>query len=167
MIYTRTISLCVIAGALALSACVTARPKLTQLQIEAMQTSSFEADKDTVYASVLSVFQTLGYTISESDKDAGLIVAESLSQDDTDHFLNFLDALFTGGRNREEASARTIANAFIEPAGEGSSRVRINLVRDRQSSKGTRNSQRVLDGKFYQNAFAQIGDAIFVRQGSR
>ncbi len=171
MLYKKITSLCVIAGALALSACVTPSPKLTPLQIEAMQTSSFEADRDTVYASVLSVFQTLGYTIRESDKDAGLIVAEGLSEDSSNKALGFLailSASLGGGYQQvEKKSAKVIANAFVEKINEKDTRVRINLVREEKSSNGTTNSRRVLNGKFYQNAFAQIGDAVFLRQSNK
>ncbi len=138
------------------------KPAMTPLEIQAMQTHDFEAPKDVVFASVVSVFQDLGYTIQDADKDTGLITAESPVKDTT----GFLGAL-TG----DNQMSMTRATAFVETIGNGRTRVRLNfVVKNRESSwygQDRQNDQPILDPKVYQNAFERIDEAIFVRMGTR
>lgn len=150
-------------GVCASYGCATAKkPAPTSLQIQAFQTKEFETSKAIAFGSVLSVFQDLGYIVASADKDTGFITAASPAGNKT----NFWQAL--GGNT---ASGQTKATAFIEEIRPGFSTVRLNFVDAQRLSsvygQNTDNDKPILDPLVYQVAFAKIGDAIFVRAGSR
>ena len=67
-----------IAAALGLlTACAAPGPTMTPLEIQSMQTRSFESSYNVAFSSTMSVFQDLGYVVSSADKATGLIAAES------------------------------------------------------------------------------------------
>ena len=47
------------------------------LALKAIQEREFEKDKQTVFASTVSVLQNIGYTIRSADYNAGLIFADA------------------------------------------------------------------------------------------
>lgn len=49
----------------------------TSLELQAIQAKEFETTKKIAFASVLSVFQDLGYIIGSADFDTGFITAKS------------------------------------------------------------------------------------------
>ena len=143
---------------------------MTPLEIQSIQTREFESPKKIVFASVVSVFQDLGYTIKNADLNTGFINAESASQNATsgaDVFVGVLGAM--GGQNAMTQSVeQTVATAFIEEIGKRS-RVRLNFVTTIQSSsaqgQNTRRDTPILDVRIYTNAFERIENAIFIRSG--
>ena len=58
-----------------LTACAEPKPTLTPLQLQSMQTRQFSSSVDRTFASTVSVFQDLGYSITSADKASGLISA--------------------------------------------------------------------------------------------
>ncbi|MDB3912686.1 hypothetical protein N9381_13105 [Paracoccaceae bacterium] len=60
-----------------LTACAEPKPKptLTPLQLQSMQTRQFSSSVNRTFASTVSVFQDLGYSITSADKASGLISA--------------------------------------------------------------------------------------------
>ncbi|MBX9578582.1 MAG: hypothetical protein K2W97_08945 [Chthoniobacterales bacterium] len=146
--------------ALSLSSCALLQemqgPQLTPLEIQSLQTREYKAPKELVFASVMSVFQNLGYNIVSADQATGFISAKSLLQSDTQ---------FTG-------------TAFVETIG-GMTRVRLSFVKKASGSRwdsGTmmhhhkdghlekyKDEKQVLDAALYQNAFEQIDSELFVR----
>lgn len=149
--------------AMSLSGCATPKkaPE-TSLQLQSFQAQEFETTKATAFASVLSVFQDLGYIVSSADRETGFITATSPAGTKT----SFWDAM--GG---VQTSGQIKATAFVEEIRPGFASVRLNFVdaRHRSSLYGQQNDvdKPILDPKFYQSAFARIGDAIFVRAGSK
>ena len=143
-----------------LSGCVTA-PKitLTPLEIQALQTRSYEHNKDIAFPSVMSVFQDLGYTVNSADKDTGLITAESATASDA------ASRIWLG---ITEVS-QTKATAFIEQIGSNSS-IRLNFVATSKKSTAYGRTDRqdtpILDTAVYQNAFERIETAIFMRSSN-
>ena len=138
------------------------RPPPTPLELQAMQSRSYDDRQyETVFASVLSVFQDLGYIVSAANKDTGLVTAESATSDDTSLF----QAL-----EGTSAMKSTAATAYIEAIG-SSVRVRLTIVNRRKSSSElgqvSENDRVVLDPQVYQNAFERIENAIFVRESHR
>jgi len=135
----------------------TPEPQLTPLEIQSLQTRTYENPKDIVFASVVSVFQDLGYQIETADIASGLISSESAASSNA----GFGDALI--GRTRVE---KTRATAFVEQIG-SSTQVRLNfLVSNRTSSaygQTDQNDQPILDADIYQNAFERVENAIFIR----
>jgi hypothetical protein len=141
----------------AMVGCATTAPELTPLEIQSMQTRSFEEDKSIVFGSVVSVFQDLGYQIESADLATGLITSESPA----DSVSNWATA-FTGMRQ----VTQTRATAFVEKVG-NQVNVRLNFLVMNQLSGGygqsDRQDQPITDVEIYQNAFERIENAIFVR----
>jgi len=142
---------------LLLSACANSvGPQMTPLEIQSMQTRDFENRKEVVFASVMSVFQDLGYTIKTADLETGLITAQSAAQS------TGMSKIFLGYTKVTQTSA----NAFIERIG-SKTRVRLNFVEGEKSSMiyGQTDEEEtpILDAQVYQNAFEKIDNAIFVR----
>ncbi len=145
---------------------------MTPLEIQSLQTREYESPKKIVFASVISVFQDLGYTIKAADLETGFINAESATQSATGSGADILiDVVGVLGGQRLPHTQRieqTAATAFVEEIGD-LSRVRLNFVTQQQSSSAYgQNSQRdtpILDVQIYTNAFERIENAVFIRLG--
>src|SRR5260370_1541259 len=58
--------------------CVTEyRPTKSGLELQAFQKKEFETNKKIAFASVLSVFQDMGYTVSSASLETGFITSKS------------------------------------------------------------------------------------------
>ncbi|WP_445003002.1 hypothetical protein [Halomonas mongoliensis] len=132
------------------------QPSMTPLEIQSMQTRSYEHSKDVVFPSTISVFQDLGYSIVSADMATGLISAESSAENNP--MLTFWTGMTEVNQTR--------ATAFVEEI-RGESTVRLNFVEKRESSSAYGRSDRrdtpILNADIYQNAFERIENAIFVR----
>jgi hypothetical protein len=134
-------------------------PKLTPMEVQALQSKEFETTKEVLFASVVSVFQDLGYQLDNADMGSGFITASSATVNKT----SFLDALA-----QQSGSGNTKATAFVEQIG-SMSRVRLNFLNTKTASGryGTsRQDQPVLDPKTYQVAWEKLDEAIFVRSAT-
>jgi len=133
-------------------------PTMTPLEIQALQTRDYETNKNVAFPSVVSVFQDLGYTIKNADKETGIIMAESAAQSDS-------SSRFFG----VTSVSQTSATAFVEEIGR-STRVRLNFVVVNNKSFGYGQTDRqdtpVLDAETYRNAFERIENAIFIRKAA-
>ena len=140
-------------------ACATPGPSLTPLEIQSMQTRTYDNDRQVVFASVVSVFQDLGYQIDSADLDTGFITSQSPANS-----VSNWATLFSGVRQ----VSQTRATAFVEQIGDQVS-VRLNFLVINQTSGGYGQSDRqdvpILEPNAYQNAFERIENAIFVRAG--
>jgi len=129
------------------------------MEIQAMQTQEFETSKKVAFASVVSVFQDLGYIIDSADIDTGLITANSPSDSKKDW-------LFTGNTY----TSKTRATAFVEPVQQERARIRLNFVAVNHTSsawgQGSQEDQPILDQEVYRKAFSKIDEAIFVRSAN-
>lgn len=139
--------------------CVAMPPPPTPLQIQSVQTREYEEDKQVVFASVMSVFQDLGYIVNSADLATGFITTEGLATGE----IGILEWLL----NTSQVS-QTRATAFIEEV-EDKTRVRLNFVQTWQESRGdgqaSRRDRPILEAEVYENAFDRIENAIFVRSG--
>ena len=139
------------------------QPELTSLDIQSIQKRDYEIDSSIAFASVVSVFQDLGYIIDNADKGTGFITAHSPSTDNTGLLELFLDEDVT-------TISQTKATAVIEPIAAERTSIRLNfVVGETESSKhGTSTFDKpIYDADTYQNAFDKIEDAVFIRQSSR
>lgn len=131
---------------------------LTPLELQAIQSKEFETSKEVLFASVMSVFQDLGYTIDSADMPTGFITAQSPNVNKT----NFGEALFG-----VSSSGNTKGTAFIEPMPNGRARVRLNFVNSKNLSssygQNTKQDRPILDPKPYAVAWDKIDEALFVR----
>jgi hypothetical protein len=137
----------------------TPEPTLTPAEIQSMQTRQYEEGKDIVFASVISVFQDLGYQIASADLPTGIITSQSATANDAAY------SFWTG----ISKNTQTKATAYVETIGETTS-VRLNFVISTNESFGygqqRKNEVPVLDSQIYQNAFEKVENAIFVRSSS-
>lgn len=148
------------------------KPKLTPLEIQSLQQRDLETSKDIAFASVVSVFQDLGYTIDSADKETGFITAASLakSDDDNDTLDLVLEILADDDDDYDVTTVQTKATAFVEAFAEESTRVRLSFVKSkfRSGSDGQNSTKdkQILKADVYRNAFDKIENAIFVRESA-
>ena len=126
---------------LALSGCaMNNQPSMTPMQIQSLQTREYDTTKEIAFASVMSVFQDLGYIVKTADKDTGLITAEGAAQSDA-------AMKFWLGVTKV---SQTAATAYVETIGK-STKVRLNFVTSAQKSSAYGQSDRedtpILDAK--------------------
>ena len=144
-----------------LAGCETTKPtvNLTPLEIQSMQSRSYDTGKKIVFPSVMSVFQDLGYSINSADINTGLITAESTADS------NKMKKFWLG----VSEVSQTKVNAFIEEIG-SETKVRINFVGTKKESswygQDDREDTQILSPEPYQNAFEKIENAIFIRKNS-
>lgn len=133
---------------------------MTPLEIQSLQTRSFDNGYNVTFRSVVSVFQDLGYIIKSADIETGFIQADGASE--SDYFLRYFEG--------ETETWQTRATAFVEQIG-NRTMVRLNFVDSVESSTvfGARDREDIpiLDAHIYQNAFEKIGSAIFLREASQ
>lgn len=153
----RNVIFAVLATAFLFGCMATPKPTMTPLEIQSLQSREYEATKEVVFPSVISVFQDIGYTISNADIQTGLISAESSSKSD------FASKFWLGITQ----VTQTKATAFVEQIGD-KTRARLNFVEVNQSSslygQTDRQDTPLLDARLYQNAFEKIENAIFIRR---
>jgi hypothetical protein len=143
-----------------ISSCVPpVKPQKASLELQAFQSKEFETSKKTAFASVLSVFQDLGYIIGSADLETGFISAKSPTKR-TNLFLPPIDLM-----------EDTKATAFIEEIRKNVTKVRLNFVNSTEESTRSgqisRNEVPVEDPQTYQNAFSKIQEGIFIRESTK
>lgn len=152
----------------------------TPLEIQAIQTQQFDTSKTVALASVISVFQDLGYIIKSADRDTGFVTAQSATQSSDagspqirvgSISINLEDIVFDDNDHYSVSTSRhTLATAFIEELQPNLTTVRLNFVSSATSSSNrgqTRQHDRIIDDPgTYTNAFDRIGDAIFIRSAN-
>lgn len=156
MKYIKT--LCIALALMSTGCAMKKAPELTPMQIQALQTRDFSVNKNVAFPSVISVFQDLGYTIKNADKDTGIIMAESAAKSDSASRIFGVSSV-----------SQTSATAFVEEIGK-ITKVRLNFVIVNNKSYGYGQTDRedtpILEAATYQNAFERIENAIFVRKAS-
>jgi hypothetical protein len=134
------------------------KPQLTPMELQALQSKEFETSKETLFASVMSVFQDLGYQVDNADVQTGFITAMSATQNKT----SFFEAL--GGMN---SSGNTRATAFVEKLPNNMARVRLNFLNSKNTSgqygRQFKDDKPILDPVVYRTAWDKIDEALFVR----
>lgn len=131
--------------------------EMSPLQLQAMQTKEFEAAKEPVFASVMSVLQDAGYRIENADLATGLITGIGSSKG------KMVYSLWSGfGKSKKTP----IVSTYIEQIG-GITRVRLNFVmaKIKSSIYGSQpqDEEPILEAEVYQDAFSKIDQALFIR----
>lgn len=133
----------------------TTGPQKTSIELQAFQSKDFETTKNIAFASVMSVFQDLGYAVGTADLETGFITAQSPT---TQSFVPFV------GQKMQNIKA----TAFIEAMGAKRAKIRLNFVDSVQTSSGYgmkgEKDVPIEDPGLYQNTFTKIQKAIFVRE---
>lgn len=152
----------IVALLLSLAGCISfsGGPQLTALEKQTLQSRQYDdVTTDIAFASVTSVFLDLGYSVTSTDKAAGMIVAESAA--DSSGFSKWIFGV--------SQVTQTKVTAFIEKIG-SKTNVRLNFVSVEKSStefgQSDREDEQILDAQIYQNAFEQIEAAIFLRKSN-
>lgn len=152
-------TIAVISVAFLLAGCMPSnyQPTKTSLELQAFQAKEFDTHKKIAFASTLSVFQDLGYTITSTDLETGYIAAKSPTQ----HEQGFAKIIMKD----------TKATAFIEELRPGMTKVRLSFVNTEEWS-GTYGAKLVQDHPIedptvYNNAFVKIQEAIFIRTATK
>jgi predicted small lipoprotein YifL len=131
------------------------KPQLTPLQIEAMQTQSFNTAKRDTFDGIMTVLQNEGYVVQAANYDTGFITAksaENLTRTAKDVFVSYNE----------------FVNAFITPVKDSKqkeTKVRLNFVIHFSTSdkNGTRTQDKaVSDPEVYKRAFNDIRQQLFV-----
>ncbi len=147
-----------LAAVVAAPGAVSAKPKVTGLALQQIQSRDFEAPKTVTFSAVMTVLQDEGYRINAADKDTGLITAIASTK------AKMTWAPFVGfGRKKKTP----IVSAYIEERGAGASRLRLNFVMGRYKGSqygSVADEKPITDAPVYQDAFEKIQKAIFVRQ---
>lgn len=133
------------------------KPTKTSLELQAFQSKEFDAQKKTAFASTMSVFQDLGYSITSSDLETGYITAKSPTQNE----MGFGKMIMRD----------TKSSAFIEELRPGKTKVRLSFVNTEEWS-GAYGAKLVQDNPIedaaiYNNAFTKIQEAIFIRTATK
>lgn len=135
--------------------------QMTPMEIQALQSREFETTKEILFASVVSVFQDLGYQLENADMASGFITASSANKNKT----GFWDALA-----KQSASGNTRVTAFVEVMPGGMARVRLNFLNTKTTSGqwggSSKKDKAVLDPATYKAAWEKIDEAIFTRQAT-
>ena len=143
-----------LAALLAVIGCST--PQKTGLELQSFQRKQFETTKKIAFASVMSVFQDMGYTIKQANNETGFIQASSPTKN-----TKFLASYMSN----------TEATAFVEEINEKNSAIRLNFVQNNESSSGygmkSKSDKPVLDPKVYEGAFNKIQEAVFIRNSTK
>jgi len=146
---------------LLIAGCASApKSSMTPLQVQSLQSRSFESTKEIVFPSVVSVFQDLGYNIKSADAASGFINAESAADSNA-----WTKALFNMSQVKQ-----TKATGFIEQIG-NTTRVRLNFLASNSTStaygRNDKQETPILNSEVYQTAFEKIENAIFIRSASQ
>jgi hypothetical protein len=132
-------------------------PKLTPMELQAIQSREFEVPKEVAFGAVMTVIQDLGYTVESADIISGFITASSPTENKT----NFFEAL--GGAS---SSGNTTMTVFLMQMPNGMTRIRLNFVNSKSMStaygRGSRQDKPILDPAVYNNAWERIDEALFV-----
>ncbi len=132
------------------------KPEKTSLEIQAIQAREYDTTRQVAFASVISVFQDLGYIVGSADINTGFITAKSPTKKAKKHMF------------KNDLTKETKVSAFIENLPQEQIKIRLNFVNSRENIGAWSGLQRTLDKvvedpKIYQTAFTKIQEAIFIK----
>ena len=129
----------------------------SQMEIQAYQSKEFEATKRVAFDSTMSVLQDSGFIIESADFETGFITGKGTTASRSD---------FWWGAMNEHVKM----TAFVEQRTSSMARIRVNLVDAAQRksvwnpAQDVINESGVRDPKVYQELFAKIDQAIFIKK---
>lgn len=134
------------------------KPEMTSLELQALQSHEYETTKEILFASTVSVFQDLGYQLSNADLTSGFITASSPMKNKT----SIWDAL-----GSSKGSGNTKVTAFVEQMPGGRARIRLNFVNSKTTSGmwggSSAEDKPIFDPMTYKVAWDKIDEAVFTR----
>ena len=144
-----------------LMSCGSSKPALSPAEIKMMTTKQFEADYNLVFSSAISLLQSEGFLVSNTDKESGLITAsKQIDNKNADWQMVLL------GSATEASTAQ--ASFFIQPLNDNLTEVKFTLYEGKISSsynqysgRNTKsNNSMVEDATIYANWFNNLRSEI-------
>lgn len=131
---------------------------LAPFEIQQLQTRDFNTTKKIAYASVISVFQDMGYFVESGDFETGLVTAQSSTKNTTG-----IGTFLLGVASKEKMRA----TAFVEHFAGHKVRIRLSfaVISTRNGVYGSHSEDDdiIYDPDIYQAAFQRIDEAIYAR----
>jgi len=132
--------------------------KIDPLALQQMQTQRFDTSKEILFASTVSVFQDKGFIIESGDLATGIITAKSPT--------SVAGIGWNGISNGDTVEER--ATAFIESIKPGTAQARLNFIERRELQRyGKPQDTPRENAAYYEEVFARIREAVFLREANR
>ncbi|MDR2777022.1 MAG: hypothetical protein LBB17_03215 [Puniceicoccales bacterium] len=133
----------------------------TSIEIQSMQTREFDVPYKIAFASVVDVFQDLGFVIQSSDFATGLIIAKG-------SVINKNVGVLEAASGVHSKIVWNVGTAHLEEPSDGKVSIRVSFVANVKVTlaygMSDESSRAILDGEFYARFFEKIDKSIFVRQ---
>jgi hypothetical protein len=133
----------------------------TSVEIQSIQTREFDISYKIAFASVIDVFQDLGFVIQSSDFTTGLIIAKG-------NVINKNPGILAAAGGACSKAVWDIGTAHLEELGDEKVSIRISFVTNTkvmfEYGASNESSKAIHDGEFYAKFFEKIDKSIFVRQ---
>jgi hypothetical protein len=157
--FVLTLLACLCAGCI----CIDDTPQ-SSISIQAIQTREFDCSYKVAFASVVSVFHDLGYSIKTSDRKSGIITAQSTISLSKRPLIETM----LGEEGDISHMSYTVADVQVEEMSDGKCCVRVSFVRHWKDVRSTgafsEESKHVIDPEHYKDFFAKVDKNIFVKQ---
>ena len=142
------------------------KPEQTQLQIRALQTREYDAErKADILPVALAVLQDDGYVVQNANMELGLLSAHKQLHekkvDDTG--TAFLKGFFGGGMVSSQKFSTIETNITVTPFGD-KLRVRLSARLSALSTTGNMQYEQVTEPKFYQEFFTKLEKGLFIER---
>ncbi|MDR2603122.1 MAG: hypothetical protein LBC11_00985 [Puniceicoccales bacterium] len=133
----------------------------TSVEIQSMQTREFDISYKIAFASVVDVFQDLGFVIQSSDFTTGLIIAKG-------NVINKNPGVLAAVGGACSKAVWDVGTAHLEELGDEKVSIRISFVTNTkvmfEYGASNESCKAIQDGTFYAKFFEKIDKSIFVRQ---
>ncbi|MDR2629057.1 MAG: hypothetical protein LBC30_03660 [Puniceicoccales bacterium] len=133
----------------------------TSVEIQSIQTREFNVPYKIAFASVVDVFQDLGFVIQSSDFATGLIIAKG-------NVINKNIGVLEAASGIHSKIVWNVGTAHLEEPSDGKVSIRVSFVANVKVTlaygMSDESSRAILDGEFYAKFFEKIDKSIFVRQ---
>jgi len=132
------------------------KTELNALQIQAMQTQSYNTTKRDAFNGVMTVLQNEGYVVQAANYDTGFITARSAEkavQDTKDKYVSyneFVNAFITPVKNSKQNTETKVRLNFV-----------VHFSMSDKNGKKTEDQQ-IFNSDVYQKAFNDIRQQLFV-----
>ena len=145
--------------------------------IQSVQTRDYKKPYKDVFRSVVSVLQDNKFKVSSADINSGLITAYGTPQFTENMHKAVAYIPFVGGllsMAREEKSEQWTMSGTVEEISKNNTRVRLVLTSDKSTSSiissaadASKNDDLTANPEVYQDLFAKIDKALFLREATR
>lgn len=129
--------------------------KVSDLELQQMQTREFDATIEQAFSATISTFQNYGYLIQSADKSTGMVIAKTSSKASIDSFVGLVKTEYDK------------ATAFIEQIAKDRVRIRVSIVKYVTASKMGYNGEKEAprtNPQVYEDMFTKIQESLFLKK---